>query len=636
MQMISLGRDSRTYHFRDTLKGIGGRFDFDSKCWLVPADRHSEAIRMISDRRETSPPLRLVQQHEPAREFPPTAEQALFFQIFEDSGDDIVGNAYAGTGKTTTMEMLARKFPRQRFLYIVYNKKNSKEAKARFPKNVRAMTAHALAFNGLDLGSYPDKKPRKGYDYTHVFDRLHARAGGLPGLVARQYMDVLREIVTLFEESIDEVITMPYRIGLLLSAVQIASGLSLDQMIAKADEFCAKSGTPAGYYTTFLYNMRDFLQGKKRRNLIRFFEKTESHVLRDFVTYHSVDADVKEAVHDFLQQVERHARDFFRILTDFDNEVPMGFNTYLKLYQLKKPVINGFAAIMFDEAQDANPVMLDIIMRQSARKIWVGDRHQAIYQFNGAVNTIDDLIGSGATVVPLTKSFRFGPNIADAGNRVLDLKYRYFKEKYPRGSIGRIEGAGKSKGDGKRVILCRSNVGVLEAALASKGPVFFGDCLPEECLRDMLDIHDISQGQPVRREESPYKGFTSFDDLKSEAETARDIDTCRAISILERYGAQRFREAVESLLASGRSGEDAPLHIITAHRAKGMEWSHVTVAADFVMRFYCFDKKTGELLQKKFVPEDEVNLLYVAVTRAMDTVSLPLELEELLGFERSD
>jgi ATP-dependent exoDNAse (exonuclease V) beta subunit len=62
-----------------------------------------------------------------------------------------------------------------------------------------------------------------------------------------------------------------------------------------------------------------------------------------------------------------------------------------------------------------------------------------------------------------------------------------------------------------------------------------------------------------------------------------------------------------------------------------MEWSHVTVASDFVMRFYYFDKKTGELLQKKFVPEDEVNLLYVAVTRAMDTVSLPLELEELLG-----
>ncbi|APS68750.1 hypothetical protein AVI55_16905 (plasmid) [Piscirickettsia salmonis] len=39
---------------------------------------------------------------------------------------------------------------------------------------------------------------------------------------------------------------------------------------------------------------------------------------------------------------------------------------YLKLYQLSKPILNQYDFIMLDEAQDANPAILDIFERQTA------------------------------------------------------------------------------------------------------------------------------------------------------------------------------------------------------------------------------------------------------------------------------
>ena len=57
--------------------------------------------------------------------------------------------AGAGTGKTTTLQGLAARHPRDRVLYLAFNKAIKEEAQARFPSNVRAMTAHGLAFSKI-------------------------------------------------------------------------------------------------------------------------------------------------------------------------------------------------------------------------------------------------------------------------------------------------------------------------------------------------------------------------------------------------------------------------------------------------------------------------------------------------------
>ena len=74
----------------------------------------------------------------------PTAEQEA---ILNACGRVIRINARAGTGKTTTLVMLAEKHPDKRILYLVFNRKAREAAQQRFPTNVQVHTVHSLAYS---------------------------------------------------------------------------------------------------------------------------------------------------------------------------------------------------------------------------------------------------------------------------------------------------------------------------------------------------------------------------------------------------------------------------------------------------------------------------------------------------------
>lgn len=76
--------------------------------------------------------------------FLPTTEQQNIVDAFL-SGDDLVIEAGAGTGKTSTLKLLAEATD-QRGIYIAYNKAIAEDAKASFPSNVDCRTAHSLAY----------------------------------------------------------------------------------------------------------------------------------------------------------------------------------------------------------------------------------------------------------------------------------------------------------------------------------------------------------------------------------------------------------------------------------------------------------------------------------------------------------
>ncbi|PKS77787.1 UvrD-helicase domain-containing protein, partial [Klebsiella pneumoniae] len=96
---------------------------------------------------------------------------------------------------------------------------------------------------------------------------------------------------------------------------------------------------------------------------------------------------------------------------------PMVHDGYLKLYQLSHPNLSlRYQVILFDEAQDANPVTSDIVIRQRSRTILVGDVHQQIYLFRGANDAMNNPRFSNADQLYLTHSFRFGPNVAMVAN----------------------------------------------------------------------------------------------------------------------------------------------------------------------------------------------------------------------------
>ncbi|MEU5313639.1 UvrD-helicase domain-containing protein [Streptomyces sp. NPDC021562] len=74
----------------------------------------------------------------------PTDEQAAAADAFH-AGDHLALQAGAGTGKTTTLALLARTTTR-RGRYLAYNRAIAQDARTRFPNTVQCKTAHALAY----------------------------------------------------------------------------------------------------------------------------------------------------------------------------------------------------------------------------------------------------------------------------------------------------------------------------------------------------------------------------------------------------------------------------------------------------------------------------------------------------------
>ncbi|MFD7546029.1 UvrD-helicase domain-containing protein [Streptomyces sp. NPDC059816] len=77
----------------------------------------------------------------------PTPEQSAAVDAFR-RGDHVVLQAGAGTGKTTTLAMLAASTARPG-RYIAFNKSIATDAAGKFPASVRCKTAHALAFGAV-------------------------------------------------------------------------------------------------------------------------------------------------------------------------------------------------------------------------------------------------------------------------------------------------------------------------------------------------------------------------------------------------------------------------------------------------------------------------------------------------------
>ncbi|MCU4183847.1 AAA family ATPase [Acidiferrimicrobium sp. IK] len=75
----------------------------------------------------------------------PTPEQQAILDA-SGTGGTVAISAAAGSGKTSTLRMVAATRPKTRMLYLAFNKAIQREAESSFPSNVTAKTAHALAY----------------------------------------------------------------------------------------------------------------------------------------------------------------------------------------------------------------------------------------------------------------------------------------------------------------------------------------------------------------------------------------------------------------------------------------------------------------------------------------------------------
>lgn len=298
------------------------------------------------------------------------------------------------------------------------------------------------------------------------------------------------------------------------------------------------------------------------------------------------------------------ARKIWEDLQRTDGKFYFTHDVYLKLWQLTNPRL-PVDYVMFDEAQDADPVIAHIVANQQMQQVYCGDRNQAIYGWRGAVDALSQI--ENAVRLPLTKSFRFGPAIAEAANEWLALlgsKLRVVGHDPIKSTIGPVEIP--------RAILCRGNGTALGWVLkfhevGIKVALAPGDKdAGKDIARFAWAAKDLMNGNGTDHPE--LVGFQTWQQLVKFVEEEENTDDLkRMVGIINRVGVSGVIDAVKGLVLE----HDAMVTVSTAHKAKGLEWESVRVADDFVPPRE--DETTGKMPEPDY---DAMKLAYVTVTRA--------------------
>ncbi|XP_039096318.1 F-box DNA helicase 1 isoform X2 [Hyaena hyaena] len=318
----------------------------------------------------------------------------------------------------------------------------------------------------------------------------------------------------------------------------------------------------------------------------------------------------------------------------------MTHDGYLKLWQLSKPLLASFDAIFVDEAQDCTPAIMNIVLSQPCGKIFVGDPHQQIYTFRGAVNALFTV--PHTHVFYLTQSFRFGVEIAYVGATILDVCKRVRKKTLVGGNHqSGIRGDTK----GQVALLSRTNANVFdEAVRVTEGEVparihLIGG-IKSFGLDRIIDIWILLQPEEERRKQNLVikdkfirrwvhkEGFGGF---KRYVTAAEDKELEAKIAVVEKYNV-RIPELVARIEKCHIEDLDFAEYILgTVHKAKGLEFDTVHVLDDFV-KVPCARHNLSQLphFRVESFSEDEWNLLYVAVTRAKKRLIMTKSLENIL------
>lgn len=463
----------------------------------------------------------------------PTGEQAAIVDAYL-TGQHLTVEALAGTGKTTTLRLVAESRPGRPGLYLAYNKAIADEAQGRFPARVACGTAHSFAYRAV------------GQRFAH---RLPSRYGSTSSSRRMPAWEVARTLGLRDE-----------RIG-----GRHFSDATLARLAdATVTRFC-QSADP---------------------------DITAAHVP------HPAGLDDDRQLRDLAAVVVPAAR---RIWTDLCNPAGKLWFThdhYLKMWQLADPALPA-EYVLFDEAQDANPVIAAIVAAQDhAQLVYVGDRNQAIYGWRGAVDAMNTFDGIR---LPLTRSFRFGPQIADEANRwlaMLNSPLQVAGHDPIVSTVGYVETPG--------VVLCRTNGGamaeVMFAQERGRKVALVGD--GADVKRFAFAARSLMAGKGCDLPElAAFKTWAALVEYVDQEESGRDLAVL--VKLVQRYNPGTLIDTVNALVPTKR----AELIVSTAHKAKGLEWSTVRIGDDFT------PPADGELVERA-----ELMLAYVAVTRAQNAL----------------
>lgn len=304
-------------------------------------------------------------------------------------------------------------------------------------------------------------------------------------------------------------------------------------------------------------------------------------------------------------------------------DILMPHDGYLKLFQLSHPRLS-YDGILLDEAQDTNPVTSALLNEQKTARILVGDPHQQIYSFRGAIDAMENM--ESTKVSYLTHSFRFNQTIADLANKILQS----FK-----GELHRIKGKGETGTlDNVTIpytIIARTNAGLFDEAvihhrkhslayLGTQGLAF----------QSIKDAYYLTQGRPNKVRDSFLKRFNDMESLKEYAKGVDDFELLSLSKVADTYRNTDIPDLIKRIKENTIDDPyKADIILTTTHKAKGLEFDNVKLVDDFIHLV-----KDDSIMDAHSADPEEINLLYVAITRAKKRLELNEDLETFLELIR--
>ena len=449
-------------------------------------------------------------------DFAPTPEQQNAVELFR-SGQSLAIEAGAGTGKTSTLMLLAEAMaPGQRGQYVAFNKAIVVEAGAKFPAHVACNTAHSLAMRSV------------GRQFAHRLKGGRMRSEA----IARQL-------------SID-----PMTVQFGGEAKRLAPGFLAGHVMRAVTHFC---------------NSADLEPAERHFEYIDGIDLPTADGDRTW----SNNREVRRAL---LPAMRRAWVD----LSNPNGQLPYGHAHYLKAWHLSGPEIPA-DVIFADEAQDLNPVLCAIIAEQAKRPnppqiVYVGDSQQQIYEFTGAVNALASVQADLRAF--LTQSFRFGTAVAGAANRILE------KIEGAELRIAGFDKIASTVGplDEPRAILCRTNAKAVQTVLSAQREgrrvcLISGGGEVAAFARGALELSE--KGWTPFPELACFSSWGEVQDYVENDPQGSDLKLL--VGLVDEFGAEQILASLDRMIPE----RDASLIVSTAHKSKGREWESVQLASDF-------------------------------------------------------
>lgn len=318
----------------------------------APALRSPSSKKTTTTSASTPTPLAAVRQGYRPR-WKPSEEQDAILEAFFGQGD-IKILAGAGTGKTTTLQLLANS-TKSKIIYLTFNKATAVEARGKFASNVSATTIHAFAHADL-IGE------------------------GKSAWLSRLRMGI--------------------------EPIRVTAG----RLGATEPGFIEAFGSPEVARAVTPHGLTKMAVD----TVIKFCHSPNRKLLARHVSTGQAAASLRPALVPLvLLMAEEH---WANILDEDVSDMPILHDHYLKRWLLGDPVLGAKGEILFvDEAQDLSPAVAATIQAQRhLKKVFVGDPNQSIYGFAGGNDALAT-IPAGHTL-PLTISWRFGEAAAVIAN----------------------------------------------------------------------------------------------------------------------------------------------------------------------------------------------------------------------------